>query len=52
MGVTSGNLVSGAATVVWPDRYQYVTVENNDGSAGLWSPPMARRQWSAVMTSM
>ena len=34
--VTSGNLVGGAATVVWPDRYQYVTIENNDGSSGLW----------------
>ena len=32
--VTSGNLVDGAATVTWPDRYQYLTVENNN-SAGL-----------------
>ena len=33
--VTSGNLVDGTATITWPDRYQYLTVENND-SAGLW----------------
>lgn len=34
--VTSGNLVAGIGSVVWPDRYQYVTVMNDDGVNGLW----------------